>query len=158
MILLRSLIFTVIVPGSVTILVPALLRNSSLEFFRPDQGAWGLVGLPLIVVGVAMYVWCVADFALAGRGTPLPADPPKALVMRGLYRYTRNPMYVAVVSMLLGEAVIFGSGLLLAYVAAVAAAVHLLVVLYEEPTLRRKFGAAYEDYCRGVPRWLVRWH
>ena len=93
---------------------------------------------------------------MTGRGTPAPIDPPKELVARGLYRYVRNPMYVGVMSILVGEALIFASRTLVWYAVTVFIGFNLFVLLYEEPTLRHKFGAAYERYCAAVPRWLPR--
>src|SRR5262249_1425425 len=112
------------------------------------------LGLLPTVVGAVIYAWCAWEFARHGRGTPAPIDPPRELVVRGLYRYTRNPMYVGVVTMLLGEAVLFGSLALLEYAAAVFALFAGGGLLYEEPTLRAKFGDSYRRYCQTVPRWL----
>jgi protein-S-isoprenylcysteine O-methyltransferase Ste14 len=112
------------------------------------------LGLLPILLGIAIYLWCAWDFTFTGRGTPAPIDPPKELVVRGLYRYTRNPMYVGVLSILLGEALIFGSKRLFEYTAVVFGFFYLFVLLYEEPILRQKFGESYQAYCRAVPRWL----
>jgi protein-S-isoprenylcysteine O-methyltransferase Ste14 len=108
-----------------------------------------------IALGAAFYCWCAWEFASAGRGTPAPIDPPKLLVARGLYRVVRNPMYVGVLLVLLGESLVFGSWDLLRYAVLVWLCFHLFVVLYEEPALRRKFGASYEDYCQRVWRWTL---
>lgn len=102
------------------------------------------------------YFWCAWDFAFAGRGTPAPFDPPKILVARGLYRFVRNPMYVSILMVLLGESLLLKSLLLLRYAAIWLVIVHVFVLLYEEPTLRRKFGASYEQYCKDVGRWIPR--
>ena len=118
---------------------------------------WGASGLLLVAGGTAAFLFCVVDFARKGLGTPFPLDPPKRLVATGLYRWVRNPMYVAVLNVVLGEAAVFGSGELLTYWLSVVVGFHLFVVLYEEPALRRKFGEEYETYCRNIPRWLVRW-
>jgi protein-S-isoprenylcysteine O-methyltransferase Ste14 len=100
----------------------------------------------------------VLRFVREGRGTPAPVAPTVQLVVGGTFRYVRNPGYVAVVSLLVGQALLFGSGAVLLYALAVAVAFHAFVILYEEPTLRRQFGAEYEAYCRKVPRWLPRLH
>lgn len=154
MLLLKNLLFTIVVPGTVTVLVPhwILLRSSQV---MPD--AWGTpqsLAVPPLVLGVATYGWCLWDFATVGRGTPAPFDPPRVFVVRGLYRYVRNPMYLGVVTILLGEAAFFESRQLLAYAAAVFVVFHLVVVVYEEAALRRRFGHRYERYRRAVRRWL----
>ncbi len=110
--------------------------------------------MALVTAGVAIYGWCAWDFTFAGRGTPAPIDPPKELVLRGLYRWSRNPMYVGVLSVLAGETVLFLSLPLLVYALLVLTMFQIFIVLYEEPHLRRTFGASYADYCSRVPRWF----
>jgi protein-S-isoprenylcysteine O-methyltransferase Ste14 len=114
------------------------------------------LALPLGLAGAAVVARCMADFVRAGRGTPAPVDPPKALVVCGLYRWTRNPMYVGVTSVLLAEAWLLASPALAAYAASVALGFHAFVVLHEEPFLQRRFGEDYTAYCRAVPRWIPR--
>jgi protein-S-isoprenylcysteine O-methyltransferase Ste14 len=115
-----------------------------------------LLALSLLALGSAIYAWCVWDFAAFGRGTPAPIDAPKKLIVRGLYRYTRNPIYVGVLAVQLGWTLMFrGIGLVI-YTISVAVCFHLFVVLYEEPHLRREFGAEYSDYYARVGRWLPR--
>src|SRR5256885_1347275 len=109
MLLLRSIFFTFLLPGTVTVLIPYwLLSSRSAGTFSNDQ-ALRYSGLPLIVIGAAGLLWCIWEFFAEGRGTLAPIDPPKHLVVRGLYRYVRNPMYVSVVTILLGEAIFFMS-------------------------------------------------
>jgi protein-S-isoprenylcysteine O-methyltransferase Ste14 len=156
MVLVRTLIFTVLVPGSVTVWIPAHLLSSSVQSRASHLGVFQLIGLAPIAIGAALYLWCAADFAFAGQGTPAPWDAPRRVVSRGLYQRTRNPMYLAVGLVLLGEAICFESLTLLAYACFIGMLFHLFVVFYEEPTLKRKFGAAYEAYCRAVPRWMPR--
>jgi protein-S-isoprenylcysteine O-methyltransferase Ste14 len=110
------------------------------------------------VMGFAVAVRCVWDFGWTGHGTPAPVAPPQRLVVVGFYRYVRNPMYVGFAVGWMGLWVVFGRGnpVAIAAVAAVAFGVHLFVVFYEEPTLRKKFGAEYEEYCRNVGRWWPR--
>jgi len=110
------------------------------------------------VLGFAVALRCVWDFGWTGRGTPAPIVPPKRLVVVGFYRYVRNPMYVGFAAGWIGLWIVFGhpDPVLITAVAAIALGVHLFVVFYEEPTLRRKFGADYENYCRNVRRWLPR--
>jgi protein-S-isoprenylcysteine O-methyltransferase Ste14 len=153
---LRTLLFTVVVPGTVAVYVPWWILARSGELAIERRGIAQLAGLALALFGGAIYARCAWDFTFVGRGTPAPIDPPRELVASGLYRWTRNPMYVGVGSVLLGEALLFGSARLLGYALAVLTAFHLFVVLYEEPTLRRSFGAAYERYCERVPRWIGR--
>ncbi len=124
---------------------------------RPDVRGVGAAGWLLIVAGITLYLACAFwGFAVRGKGTPLPLDPPKKLVVEGPYRIVRNPMYWSVGSIVLGEAAIFHSLALVELAAVFAVGVILFVLLIEEPTLRQKFGAEYEEYCRCVPRWLPR--
>jgi protein-S-isoprenylcysteine O-methyltransferase Ste14 len=153
MILLRTLIFTVLVPGTVTVFLPRMLYGNTTP---ADFGWLRYAALPFLLVGIVVYCWCALDFTFAGRGTPLPADPPKQLVVRGLYRYVRNPMYLGVGSVLLGETIWFQLQQMFVYDAIVFAFWHLFVVLYEEPTLERNFGESYRRYRDDVPRWLPR--
>ena len=154
--LLKLALFTMLVPCTVTLWLPYSLYSSSINFRSFESSGWSLAGILLLVLGTMGYLWCALDFAVAGRGTPAPIDPPKALVARGLYRFVRNPMYLSVLLVLLGESLLYGSWLLLRYAVVVAVIFHLVVVLYEEPALRRKFGESYEEYRRAVPRWAPR--
>jgi protein-S-isoprenylcysteine O-methyltransferase Ste14 len=158
MVLLRTLVFTILVPGTVTVWVPLLLLSSRVGSAdgRLGQGWARFAGLAPIALGIAIYLWCAWDFTFAGKGTPAPSDAPRLLVTRGLYRIVRNPMYVGIGLILLGEAILFGSWVLLGYAALILSLFHLRVVYFEEPTLKRKFGDAYEVYCRTVPRWVPR--
>lgn len=148
--LARTIVFTILVPGTVTVYVPRLLLPGG-DF---DLGSAHYAGVLLISSGAAIYLWCAWNFVWSGLGTPAPIDPPKTLVVRGLYCYVRNPMYVGVPCVLLGEALFFQSIRVLEYALLGLAAMHLFVVFYEEATLRKKFGASYEEYCRRVPRWI----
>jgi len=151
---LKVVLFTVVAPGTLTVYLPYLLLRGDAGW-RVD-GARAFLGGPLILAGALLYAWCAYAFARFGQGTPAPIDPPRQLVTNGLYARTRNPMYLAVITVVLGEAVLFGSPRLFAYAGAVFTAFHAFVLLYEEPTHRRRFGAAFEEYCRRVPRWLPR--
>jgi protein-S-isoprenylcysteine O-methyltransferase Ste14 len=131
--------------------------------FRVDTAGvarWRWIAAVPSVLGFAVALRCVWDFGWTGRGTPVPVAPPQRLVVVGFYRYVRNPMYVGFFVGWAGLWVVFGRATLVAItaVAAVMAGVALFVRLYEEPTLRGKFGADYEEYCRNVPRWLPRIH
>ncbi len=153
---LRTLVFTIFVPGTVVGLLPWLVLRATSGEEAPAQGPLALLGVPLIALGPAVYLRCALDFARVGRGTPFPLDPPREFVARGFYRWTRNPMYVGFAGMLIGEALFFSSWGLAAYAGLVFLTWHLFVVLHEEPALRRRFGESYDRYCRQVPRWLPR--
>jgi protein-S-isoprenylcysteine O-methyltransferase Ste14 len=119
--------------------------------------SWGLAqfaALIPMVLGAAILIYSIWSFALQGRGTLSPLDPPRNLVVTGLYRYVRNPMYVGVLMILLGEALWFESNALFAYAIGWFVVVNLVILLYEEPDLRQRYGASYERYCRSVGRWL----
>jgi protein-S-isoprenylcysteine O-methyltransferase Ste14 len=151
MLLAKVVIFTILVPGTIVAAIPySLLREDP----APHPGPLGLLGMLPLALGVVFYLWCAWDFASAGRGTPAPIDPPRILVARGLYRVVRNPMYVGVLLILIGESMVFSSLVILQYTLVVWLMFHAFVVFYEEPTLRKKFGAAYEEYCRSVSRWI----
>jgi len=155
-VLLKTLVFIVLVPGTVTMLLPWKLLSSERAVERINHIGFQAPGVLAIVFGVALGTRCFWLFAAKGKGTPAPIDPPKHLVTAGPYRRVRNPMYVAIMAILLGEAAYFGSRSLLVYAGVCFIAFSLFVCFYEEPTLRRKFGAAYEEHCREVPRWIPR--
>ncbi len=152
MLFAKNLIFTLLVPGTVGGYVPWLMTREAT--LAPSE--WVLPGSILMVTGAALYLWCVWDFAVSGRGTPAPIDPPRKLVVRGAYLYTRNPMYTGVLTVILGWIVVFQSPGLLIYMGSVWATVHLFVIFYEEPHLHRTFGIEYADYCARVGRWIPR--
>ena len=156
MAILGSAVFLVVAPGTVAMYVPWRIShwNSAPPFlgFAPFR----VIGVLMIVAGLPVLLDSFARFALQGLGTPAPLAPPQRLVVTGLYRYVRNPMYVAVVSLIFGQGLFFGSVRLLEYGAAVWLGFHLFVFLYEEPTLRRNFGADYKQFCANVPRWIPR--
>jgi protein-S-isoprenylcysteine O-methyltransferase Ste14 len=154
MLFLKNLLFTVFVPGMVAGYVPWRMGASRLtDGARP---ALWLIAAPVFLAGASIYFWCLWDFATAGRGTPAPIDPPKTLVVRGLYRYVRNPMYVGVLLVIVGWTVLIRSRDVAIYGASVAMAFHLFVVFVEEPMLRAQFGESYGMYCRSVSRWWPR--
>ena len=151
---IKTVLFTILVPGTAMVLVPYLLLAWDIRMFSFEIGAVRFVGLLPILLGAVTYLWCAWDFTFTGRGTPAPIDPPKQLVVKGLYRYVRNPMYVGLTLILLGEAFLFESAVLILYAGFLLGCAHLFVVYYEEPTLRRLFGTSYESYCKTVPRWI----
>jgi len=147
----RALFAFLALPGIVAIAVPAWYAARALRAgasFHP-------VGLLPLVLGFALLLWCVRDFYVAGKGTLAPWSPPRHLVTIGLYRHSRNPMYVAVTLMLMGWSLSFASSGLALYAVCVIVAFHLRVVLAEEPWLARTFGAQWEEYRARVPRWLL---
>lgn len=119
-----------------------------------DLGVLRYAGLLPIVFGASLYGWCLWHFTFSGRGTPLPIDPARALVVQGPYRFVRNPMYLAVLAVLVGEVLLFEAPVLITYTAIWFALVIAFVLIYEEPALRHQFGDAYRRYCRTVPRWI----
>ncbi len=110
--------------------------------------------MPIFATGAAIYFWCLWDFAVTGRGTPAPIDAPKKLVVKGLYRYVRNPMYTGVLSLILGWATMYNSYELLKYAILMWVIFYMVVLIYEEPMLKRQFGESYERYRKSVRRWL----
>src|SRR4029450_5667724 len=154
MLALRSIFFALLIPGTVTVLIPYLIASSRGPIRIEHWTLWQYLSLLPIIVGTGILIWCIRDFAVAGRGTLAPIDPPKHLVVRGPYRYVRHPMDVGAGSILLGEALLLSSLAVLGYAVAYFAIIYLFVVFYEEPTLRRQFGESYETYCRRVHRWV----
>lgn len=121
---------------------------------RPTAfGLTQIAGSLVTSIGAAVAIWCIATFALVGRGTPAPFDPPRRLVLRGPYRYVRNPMYIGAALALCGGALFYQSKALLGYAGAFVLLMHAFVVLYEEPALAAGFGEEYRSYCRQVRRW-----
>ena len=150
---LKSLLFLIVAPGMVAGYIPlALLRKGP----QVETGLFAYLAFPLWIVGGVILLWSFWNFLKEGRGTPAPMDPPKELVAVGFYRYVRNPMYVGIFLLLLGHFLWFKFLWLLIYLAVAFLIVHLFVTLYEEPTLKSKFGTAYEGYLSRVPRWIPR--
>lgn len=148
--LVRTLMYFAIAPGLVAVVVPQLLAvGSRLSPLAP-------LGLLLSSAGVALVLWCGWHFAMRGRGTPAPYDAPRELVATGPYWWVRNPMYVATLLVIVGQAVAYGSLVIFVYAALVWLVFHAFVVLYEEPTLGKRFGGTYAEYRRRVPRWIPR--
>ena len=139
---LKNLLFTLVVPGTVGVFLPLKIA----EGYSSASGSLFAIGCAFFAIATSIYLWCVWDFAVFGRGTPAPIDPPKKLIVRGLYRYTRNPMYLGVLTAILGWAIFFRGTSLVIYAMAVGTCCHLFIVFYEEPHLQRKFGTEYDDY------------
>jgi protein-S-isoprenylcysteine O-methyltransferase Ste14/pimeloyl-ACP methyl ester carboxylesterase len=147
--LVRALLAFIALPGLVAFVAPLFLARRVLR-----EGPISTIGLIPLAVGVALLIWCVRDFYVVGKGTLAPWDPPRRLVTTGLYRFSRNPMYVAVGLVLVGWAVLFRSWGLLFYAVAVAAAFHIRVVWSEEPVLLRAYEKEWRRYASRVPRWV----
>jgi protein-S-isoprenylcysteine O-methyltransferase Ste14 len=153
MLWLRTLLFTLLVPGTVLGVVPlALIASEWGPHF--DLQAAQLIGLVLVLPGAVIIVWCFVNFVRRGYGTPAPYDPPRRLVVAGPYKCVRNPQYLGVILVTLGEALLSGRAILFGYSIVLAIGYHLFVRFYEEPTLRRTFGEEYVRYCAAVSRWL----
>jgi protein-S-isoprenylcysteine O-methyltransferase Ste14 len=151
--LVKTLLFTVLVPGTVAVAVPRYLIRG---FPMPTLGVLPALGATAIILGASIYFRCAWEFAVRGLGTPAPIAPTKFLVVSGLHRYVRNPMYLGVALVILGEAALFRAPHLAVYAALMLLVANMFVVFYEEPTLRRQFGESYEQYRRTVPRWIPR--
>jgi protein-S-isoprenylcysteine O-methyltransferase Ste14 len=153
---IRATTYATLFIGVVLVYLPAQAL-SWMRVARPvGLGVPQVVGGIATAIGAAVALWCVLTFVVVSRGTPAPFDPPRRLVIRGPYRHVRNPMYLGAGLAISGAALFYEAGVLLAYAALFLLVTHLLVVWYEEPTLRRTFGADYEAYCRRVRRWRPR--
>jgi protein-S-isoprenylcysteine O-methyltransferase Ste14 len=154
--LLGSAVFLVFAPGFVAGLVPFWISRWQLDAPFLGMLLFRFAGGALIALGSVGLLDSFVRFAVEGLGTPAPVFPTRHLVITGLYRYVRNPMYVAVVSTILGQGLLFDNVALLEYGAAVWLLFHIFVLAYEEPTLRASFGSEYESFCTQVPRWIPR--
>jgi protein-S-isoprenylcysteine O-methyltransferase Ste14 len=152
---LGSLLFLLVAPGCVAGLIPWLLTGWRME---SAPLAVRIAGGALIVLGLAFLLHAFARFVVEGLGTPAPVAPTERLVIGGVYRHVRNPMYLAVGATIVGQALLLGRFGLLAYAAAFGVTVFSFVRLYEEPTLSDRFGASYDAYRRAVPGWMPRLH
>ena len=149
----KSLLYLIVEAGLFALYIPlTFLRTGS----RIEMGIISFLAIPVWLIGTLLVLWCFWDFTFKGHGTPAPIDPPKELVITGFYRYVRNPIYVGVLLIFLGHFLWFGYLALLLYTVFAFIGVHAFIVWYEEPTLKRKFGAAYEEYLKRVPRWIPR--
>jgi len=153
MLWLRAIVAVVIMPGVFAGALPALL----VPLDRWRSAPRPVIGVALLVAGLVGFAWCVRDFKVRGQGTLSPWDPPQRLVAIGLYRYVRNPMYLAILFFLSGWALSIGSPVIAAYALVLAVAFHLRVMISEEPTLARKYPDDWPAYSAAVPRWLPRW-
>ena len=157
MVIIKTLVFTLLLPGVFLVLVPYFLLSWFGDEFNVEIGSFRYFGALPVLLGVLIYIQCAWSFVSLGKGTPAPVDPPKELVVQGLYKHVRNPMYLGVLFLLIGEVIFFGSLLLILYTALVFLCFHVFVVVYEEPHLRARFGDSYKRYRESVPRWIPRW-
>jgi protein-S-isoprenylcysteine O-methyltransferase Ste14 len=153
---LRTLVYATLFIGFLLVYLPARVLARTGIHRPPGFGAPQLAGAVVCALGAALALWCLVTFIRIGKGTPAPFDAPRRLVIRGPYRFVRNPMYEGAALALAGAALFYRSAWLLAYAAGFLLVFHLFVVLYEEPTLDRRFGADYEEYRRTVRRWWPR--
>jgi protein-S-isoprenylcysteine O-methyltransferase Ste14 len=156
MVWVRALTYATVFIGVVLVFLPAEVLSAAGVARPPRLGAAQVAGMIVTATGGAAAIWCIITFVVIGRGTPAPFDPPRRLVVRGPYRYVRNPMYLGAGVALAGAALFYEAPALLAYAAGFLVLMHLFVVWYEEPTLRRTFGKDYGTYCRQVGRWWPR--
>ena len=154
MALFRALVYATVFIGLVLIFLPAQVLSWSGVTRPTPLGTLQIVGTAVTVLGAALAVWCVLIFAVVGRGTPAPFDPPRRLVAGGPYRFVRNPMYLGADLALAGATLFYESIALLGFLILFMAVTQAFVVFYEEPTLRRMFGASYRAYCEAVSRWI----
>ena len=152
--ILGSAIFLVVAPGTLAVYIPWTVCH--WHFAPPLLGffLFRIIGALMIAAGLPVLLDSFVRFAIQGLGTPAPVAPPQHLVATGLYRYVRNPMYVAVLLLVFGQGLLFGSVVLLEYGLVVWLGFFAFVVLHEEPALSRKFGKEYEEFCTRVPRWV----
>lgn len=155
MLLLRNLIYTLLLPGLMVGWLPLRVFESGAIW--PEHWIWPqLTGLACVVAGGALYFASLWYLIQRGRGTAAPFDPPRKLVQRGPYRWTRNPCYLALLLVVGGEVLFLESWHIAVYFVCLASALQLLVVLHEEPAMGLRYGAMYEDYLRAAPRWFPR--
>lgn len=156
----RNIIWTLfalcIAYGFFAVFLPRKLLSLNLQLFAVDIGSLRYCGLVIIIIGAVINLKCYWDLIFSGQGTPDPLMPTVKLVVRGLYQFMRNPIYVGLYFILFGEAMLFMSAVLLFYSLLWLLALNLIVVFIEEPSLRRRFGEPYDEYRKSVPRWIPR--
>jgi len=154
MLLLKSAIATIVVPGTACFVVPYYILIATHIPLTPSLGILQIAAIFIAGLGLFMVVWVSTEFVRRGQGTPIPINPPTRLVATGLYLYVRNPMYVGALLIVLAKAVFFLSTGLVLYAVGLWAALHTALVIFEEPQLKKRFGADYEQYLKTVPRWI----
>jgi protein-S-isoprenylcysteine O-methyltransferase Ste14 len=149
-------LFFLLAPGTIAGLLPYAITRWRIEAMPSGYAPVRILAVLPLIAGLVLLLESFARFVVEGRGTPAPPMPTETLVVKGAYRFVRNPMYVAVTAVILGQVLLFASLPLLAYAAVVGIAFHLFVLIYEEPALARTYGAEYERYRAAVPRWIPR--
>lgn len=155
--LLRALTYATLFIAFFLVVVPQRVLTATGFKWGGAPGWSEFAGVGLVIGGIALVMWCLVTFAFVGKGTPAVFDPPRQLVVVGPYRFVRNPIYIGGVVAMLGAAMFLWSAWLVLYALVVLIVTHLLVILYEEPHLRRVFGQPYDDYLKTVHRWTPRW-
>jgi protein-S-isoprenylcysteine O-methyltransferase Ste14 len=151
---IKNVLFIIFIPGTAAVLIPYWIAGSNSVISLKEWGALQYFALVPVLLGLLIYAHCAWFFAYVGHGTPFPLDPPKVLIVYGLFQYVRNPMYLGVMLLIMGESVLYESWHLLIYACGILLCFHLWVVFYEEKDLRRRFGDSYAHYCSAVRRWL----
>jgi len=156
MLSLKTALAIIVVPGTACFLIPYLILSAGRVSLTRPIGILQVLVIPIAALGLYMIIWVGIAFVRLGKGTPVPIDPPTRLVINGLYRYVRNPMYVGAILIVLAEVVYYGSWFLMLYAAGLWAMLHIALVIFEEPQLKRRYGKDYELYSIEVPRWIPR--
>ena len=151
-----ALIIGILAIGYFLFYLPYTIGMSNKPLIHWNASIFRYIAFVPLVFGVVISSKCMLDFLIKGHGTPTPIDHPKQLIVTGFYRYSRNPMYIGVVLILLGYSMWFLSLRLIAYTGAIFFVIHMFIVLYEEPLLKQRFGESYIKYCQQVPRWILR--
>ena len=157
LILLRAITYATLFVAFFLVILPRDILRAGGYKWGGAPGWSELSGIGLVIGGITLVMWCLVTFAFVGKGTAAPFDPPRKLVVGGPYRFVRNPIYIGAVAAMLGAAMFLWSAWLVLYALVVLIVTHLLVILYEEPHLRRVFGQPYEDYLKTVHRWVPTW-
>ncbi len=152
-VLMRALTYATLFIGFLLVFLPARLLSWSGVDAPGGFGPLQAIGVGIAGLGAALALWCIVTFALVGKGTPAPFDPPRRLVVRGPYKFVRNPMYIGATMALGGAAFFYESPVIAGYAGAFLLVTHAFVLWYEEPTLKRTFGEEYDSYRRAVRRW-----
>lgn len=146
--------FTLLVPGTVVVYIPYRIIKAQYPSFFIYWDSLQIISIVFFIIGAAIYFSCLWDFAITGRATPAPIDAPKHLVIKNLYCYVRNPMYIGVLFVLLGWSLLYASFSVFKFALLMATIFHCFIMFFEEPLLRHQFGESYTNYCRAVGRWL----
>lgn len=151
-----SILFSLFVGIILFILLPYFFIQLNGYFLLPVYSHYLLkvLGMIFLFIGISLFIYCSRLFLIFGKGTPVPVEPPKKLVVNGLYKYTRNPIYLGYFMIFLGEFLFFGQFLLLIYFFLAIIGINIYVIFHEEPILKKRFGKSYEEYLKKIPRWI----